>query len=348
MSMTYHERPGVYSDYDASSVAATSQGRRIVAVAAQSDAADGLYTVTSAAEARSVFGEQSQMTQMLETLFANGASMALAVPVRSDSDYPDAFTLLLEQKSASLCIAGSMSEDVQLGMRDAVMAASGQRGECIGIVAMNKPSSGAMLARAKQLNCERMVLVGPDLYPTGGDVEVGAAITAAAFAGIVAAQSDPALPLHGAVLTGFSGVTASYDDATLDSLVQGGVSILEAASGGVRVVRSVTTRTTTGDVPDKTYRELNTMLIIDDVIPAIRTALAAKFARVKNNALTRSAIRSQVIVELDERVRREIIDSYDNVTVTADPSEPTVCLVEFDFAVVHGLSRIYLTAHISV
>jgi iron complex transport system substrate-binding protein len=44
----------------------------------------------------------------------------------------------------------------------------------------------------------------------------------------------------------------------------------------------------------------------------------------------------------------EIIDSYSDVTVSADSEDPSVCLVEFSFAVAHGLNRIYLTAHITV
>ena len=44
----------------------------------------------------------------------------------------------------------------------------------------------------------------------------------------------------------------------------------------------------------------------------------------------------------------EIIDSYGEVTVTADAEDPTVCLVEFSFAVAHGLNQIYLTVHITV
>ena len=51
---------------------------------------------------------------------------------------------------------------------------------------------------------------------------------------------------------------------------------------------------------------------------------------------------------LEDRIEREIIEGYDNLTVTALESDPTTCLVEFEFTVVHGLNRIFLTAHISV
>ena len=168
------------------------------------------------------------------------------------------------------------------------------------------------------------------------------------MAGAIAAQSDPALPLSGAELTGLHGLSQQYNDNDIDLLVRGGVTPLESVAGVVSVVRGITTRTTTGESPDTTWRELTTILIVDDVIPAVRQALRSKFARAKNTAQSRSAIRSQVIVELEKKVAEEIIDSYGEVTVTASEDDPTVCLVEFSFAVAHGLNQIYLTVHIKV
>ena len=116
-------------------------------------------------------------------------------------------------------------------------------------------------------------------------------------------------------------------------------------------VQSITTarlQTLYIDQADADRMKGRRILIVDDVVPAIRRSLRAKFTRAKNNALTRNAIRSQVIVELEDRIEREIIEGYDNLTVTALESDPTTCLVEFEFTVVHGLNRIFLTAHISV
>ena len=73
-----------------------------------------------------------------------------------------------------------------------------------------------------------------------------------------------------------------------------------------------------------------------------------RFTRTKNTPQTRGAIRSQVIVELENKLAAEIIDSYGEVTVEADSTDPTVCLVEFSFGVANGLNQIYLTAHITV
>ena len=41
-------------------------------------------------------------------------------------------------------------------------------------------------------------------------------------------------------------------------------------------------------------------------------------------------------------------DIYGEVVVSPSEDDPTVCLVEFSFAVAHGLNQIYLTAHITV
>ena len=171
---------------------------------------------------------------------------------------------------------------------------------------------------------------------------------AAAVAGAIAGESDPAIPLGGAELKGVDGLEARYGDTEIDTLVRGGVTPLENLAGEVSVVRGVTTRTKTGETPDSTWRELSTILIIDEVIPGLRSSLRSKFRRAKNTEQSRNAIRDQVVVELENKLSREIITGYDAVSVSALADDPTVCLVEFSFTVAHGLNQIWLSAHITV
>ena len=128
---------------------------------------------------------------------------------------------------------------------------------------------------------------------------------AAAVAGAIATTADPAIPLNGTPLKGLGGVSTLYNDNEIDLLVRGGVTPLEAVGGVVSPVRGITTRTTTGGAQDITWRELTTILIVDDVIPSIRASLRSRFSRTKNTAQTRGAIRSQVIVELENKLRAE-------------------------------------------
>ena len=171
---------------------------------------------------------------------------------------------------------------------------------------------------------------------------------AAAVAGAIAGESDPALPLGGAELLGLDGLSARLEDRDVDRLILGGVTPVESLGGVVSVVRGVTTRTTSGGTADATWRDLSAIRVVDDVIPGLRAALRAKFRRAKNTAQSRGAIRAQVVLELEHKLAREIITGYEGVAVAADPQDPTRCLVDFSFSVAHGLNQIWLTAHITV
>lgn len=348
-----HERPGVYSVYDTSSVVSGGRAVRTIGVAAK--AAQGTVgravTVTGYAAGAAVFGENAEagMSAILRLLFANGASAVTAVRVADEGtveDYEQAFAAL-GREDAQVLVCDSGEEAVQKALRAAVEEASGLRHERIAVVGCAGADVDGLVGRAAELNSERMVLVGPDALDSAGKPLSGI-FAAAAVAALAAAGGDPAVPLNGAEIKGLGGLAADYDDNDIDRLVRGGVTPLECVAGVVSPVRGITTRTKTGGVQDATWRELTTILIVDDVIPAVRSALRSKFSRSKNNARSRAAIRSQVIVELEKKLAAEIIDGYDDVTVTASAEDPAVCLVEFGFSVAHGLNQVRLTVHIEI
>jgi len=290
------------------------------------------------------------MSTLLRLLFANGAGTVLAVRVADSgtaADYQTAFDALALLENVQVLVCDSADVAVQQALRDSAAAASGNRRERIAVVGCQGAAVSELTARAAALNSERVVLVGPDALDSAGNSLTGV-FAAAALAGAIACQSDPAAPINGTALNGLGGLSAAYSDSDIDTLVRGGVTPLESVSGTVSPVRGITTRTATGAAPDATWRELTTILIVDNVIPAIRSALRSKFTRTKNTAQNRSAVRSQIIVELEKKVAAQIIDSYGEVAVTASSEDPTVCVAEFSFAVAHGLNQIYLTAHITV
>ena len=353
MSEMKHERPGVYSVYDASAVVAAGRGNKTVGVAAKAlrGTVGEAVVLTGYTAGVAAFGEETVpgMSAILRLLFANGAATIVAVRVADGgalSDYEAAFETLGKQ-DVQIVVCDSADLAVQQALRTAVETASGQRKERIAVVGGDGDTAAELVARAAGLNSERMVLVGPDAMDSKGNALAGV-FAAAAVAGVLADGRDPAIPLNGAEVKGLGGLAETYSDNDIDLLVRGGVTPLESVAGVVSPVRGITTRTTTGGAADATWRELTTILIADDVIPALRSSLRSKFARAKNTARSRSAIRSQVIVELEKKVAAEIIDSYGEVTVTASAEDPTVCLVEFGFAVAHGLNQIYLTVHITV
>ena len=346
--ITNHERPGVYSSYEASSITSARAGGKAVAIVAALEGADGsqCHTWYTYAQAVEECGQGEKLAELARLALKNGAGLVYGIP--AGEDYDDAFATLEGLEEVAVVCCDSSDLTVQQALRDSVKASAQARRERIAVVCGAKGETVTALAsRASSLNDERVVLVAPGCLDAEGE-PVGGDLCAAAVAGLIAGQSDPAVPLGGAVLSGLTGLDHSYSDTEIDQLVQGGVTALESLAGQISVVRGVTTRTTTGGAADVTWRELTTILVVDEVIPGIRQALRSKFPRAKNTAQTRGAILSQVIVELESRVSREIIDSYEDVTVSALDSDPTVCLVEFAFTVAHGLNQIWLSAHITV
>ena len=342
MNVTEHQRPGVYSVYDASSAAYGAPGGKaaaLVAVCAKGTAGE-VYPLTSYEQAEAVFTAGEKLTALVKLLFQGGAAMVYAIPVEEaeKTAYEAAFQALEKVEDIAVVVCDSEELEIQQALRESVKRASQARRERLAVVPGGSGEDVAQLVkRAGDLNCERVVLVAP-----------GGAQAAAAVAGAIAGESDPAVPLGGAELKGEISLEESWSDNELDLLILGGVTPLEQSGGVVSVIRGVTTRTKTGEAKDPTWRELTTIRVVDDVIPALRSALRAKFSRAKNTQQGREAIRSQVIVELENKVADEIITGYDDVTVSALEDNPTVCLVEFKFTVAHGLNQIWLSANITV
>ena len=344
MSITYHERPGVYVEYDTTSRAAPGKSR--VAGIAAAHNGGGLYRFTTAQSALAVFPANTTPGKMLSLAFQNGAGTVVFAPVASAQGYADAFAQLLTTCEADVIATDCEDSDTLLSLGTA-LCAEGAR-ECIAFAGLSDPSLADLRDLAEALNCERLVLLGPDVQYAGADTFGGGGLAAAAMAGLVCAQDDPALPLSGAVLAGLDAVSMALSESQIDILVQAGVTPLEQVGGQVRIIRAVTTRTATEGAADETWRELSTVMILDDVIPGVRDALAAKFLRRKNTAITRNAIRAQTAIILDDRVRRQIIEGYDSLAVEPVEGDPTGCEVSFSFRIVQGLLRIHLYAHILV
>ena len=350
--MIITERPGVYSSYEVSSALHAASNGKIVGIAA--GAASGtvceMYTISSYAEAVAQFGENCNMTKLIQLLLRNGASSIHAIPVvvgetvADQEDYAAAFAVLITDEAVKLMVCDSRDATVHAALSESIASAGESCKYRIGIVEAEGTVS-ELTAKAEALNNERIAMVAP-VESTESDGLHGA--VAAALAGVLAKETDPALPLNGAVLYGLDGLSASYNETEITTLIRGGITPLECISGTTSVIRGITTRTKTGDVADATWRELTTILIVDDVIPDIRQALRARFARTKNTPQTRSAIRTQVILELENKVAREIIDSYGDVVIQVSEEDPTICEVSFSFAVAHGLNQIHLTVHITV
>lgn len=350
------ERPGVYVSYQASNVNYSENKKGVVglvAVSAKGNAGQ-VYTVNSYLEARSLFGD-SPMSRLSNILFQNGVAEIRAVPLFNDSNgtapssltYANAFKLLAVLDEVKILLCDTFSSAVHNEMKNIITDSAVKSLHKIGIV---EPagSLSSVLSNAKTMNCERMLMVMPGAVNENGETaDIGS--LAAAMAGAILSENDPAVPLNGAELYGLGGVTGTFTESEIDNMVRGGVCPVECINGKTSVIRGVTTYSTNENgETDYTWHELTTVRIVDNVIPEIRDSLKRMFSRAKNTNQTRDSIRTQVVIILEKKLSDEIIDSYGNISVTQDADDPTICNVSFEFAVAHGINKIIVNASIMV
>lgn len=170
-----HERPGVWSAFGAQGTTELTD-RRLAAVIAPADAAEGVQLVHSAAEAVSLYGGNALLTRMLKLCLANCGDPVYAVAVDEDTKvaYETALTALFAAAKPGVLIVGSAREDVQLLLRETAEA-----NECLGVAGMKGASADALVARAKALCCARIVLTGPDVLAQDEAVADGSCAAAA-------------------------------------------------------------------------------------------------------------------------------------------------------------------------
>lgn len=347
--MEIHQRPGVYSEYTLSSAwSAGGSGKTVGLVGLHVD--EKLTTLRTVGQVEEKLETYPILKRIAQVILRSGAGSVVLSPAAASSkdSYGAALDRLLGNADVSLVVLDTEVSDMQEILEEKVTEYSESGKECIGIIGLSGGSVDTLTSRAALMNSPRMVLVGGTPTLQREEKISGNIYAAAAVAGLLAGEDDPALPISGAELKELGTVQEKFTEDEMDSLILGGVTMLENVGDTVCVVRGVTTCTTIGGYSDSSYRELTTIMIIDDVVPGIRQSLKSRFMRKKNNAATRGAIGDQVTVELENRLKREIIDSYGDISVTVNEEDPTVCEVSFTFAVTHGLGRIFLTAHITV
>ena len=159
MSESRHERPGVYSAYDASQVVSAGRGRKIIGVAAKAvrGTVGEVVTLTGYTAGVAAFGEDTTagMSTLLRLLFLNGAAQVEAVRVADSAttaDYEAAFAAL-GKREVQIVVCDSSELEVQQALRSAVEEASEQRKERIAVVGSSGESAAQLVSRDAALNC---------------------------------------------------------------------------------------------------------------------------------------------------------------------------------------------------
>ena len=346
MSTIARERPGVYSNYEASGVIYRHSSSRTIGIVAKSSAEIGkIYNITKASDAESIFGKSGLMFNLCDISLKNGAYKISAVSVGdSDENYQGAFDLLNAVDDICAIICDSENLSIQNLLKTSVISASENLRERIGIVAAAQDET--LSTWTTNFNHERIILVAQN--PTEGNQTLSGCILAAALAGIISKNTDPTTSFNGDALEGISGLNISLSEDDVDDYIQMGIVPFEIVNNNVEIIRAVTSKISSNGAIDNTFKELNTILIIDFILKEIRSTLKSKIQGQKNNSSTRSSIQSQTTLKLQEFLEAQMIDSYDQVAVSQSEQDASICIVKLSFTVSRGLNQIHITASVTV
>lgn len=348
MSSIAKERPGIYSDYNTSGIFYTKNIGKSIAIVAQLNVeVSTVYTVTKLSDAQVLFGIEGIIISLCKAAFDNGAYSIVIISAGSQEEgYELAFRKLKEIDNISVVICDSTDSAVQQLLAESVIDASQNKKERIGILAAPEGKTNLNLW-ASGFNSERIILTAQNPVDKDDDILSGCILTAA-MAAVISQNIDPSQSFNGVSLEGITKLSQNLTEDNVDDYITKGITPFEIIAGKAEIIRAVTSRKTTNENADKTFKEVNTILIIDKVIKSIRTMLESNIMHSMNNVTTRGAISSQVTIKLQEFLDTGIIDSYAVPNVYQADYDDSVCIVELDFTVTQGVNQIHITVNINI
>lgn len=281
-------------------------------------------------------------------LFGAGLQEFWACPVAEGADAA-AYTAALEAlgeagEVALIAIEDSAADTLTAAAVFAEARSQAQRETLVFAGCAGNVTTAAQLA--KGVDHPRVVLCHGAAVPSG-ESQGAAFWGAVALAAAVAVLEDPGISLTGAELPGLTKVTgATY--AQVEGLLAAGVTPLYPSGAGVEAVRVLTTNTTQDGSPNRSFSPINSVLIIDYVMKALRRSLAALLKGARSSRQTLSAVASQITVLLGEFTDRGIITGYQTPRVYCLADAPEVCVAEVAFTAAYLINQIHIRAQIQL
>ncbi len=321
-------RPGVFfTTGTAPACCGTARGGAAVMAQAESGEIGRAVRLETAADARQ-FGGDSALCRMATILLEAGISPVWAVPAGTDYEATYAACEALEDV---LAVTG---DDGAQALCAHVERCRENGKERVGILPAF--SVEAACAMAKAANSPHLVVV----CDGGTRTEE----TAAALAAVVAA-APAGENLNGAALP-LAEFDGTLSDSQIETLLESGVTPVERVDAKASVVRAVTSCTSALGRQTRAFSSLSATLAADDVVRTIRQAVRIRLKGMKNTAVTRESIASQIVVELENKLAQGVIDSYLPPVVKPHPDDPSVCVVTLRFRAAPEISQIVISAQI--
>ena len=220
-----------------------------------------------------------------------------------------------------------------------------------GVIAPTEEASATqttLIAYGKTVDSDRIFI--PSTLPTLNGAVVDPQVAAAGLGALIMTETDdPALPMNGVSMAGYSGLSRTMLETEMKILANNGITPLYLEGTAPTVYRLVTS-CVTDESDHKVWQEGTTRFIADYVLENNENMLRANYKRTKNVTRILKAIRGDVKINMEKFEAAEIIENWDESTLTVvkDPGDQYGALVDYEFDVVTPLYTITIRQHMKL
>ena len=315
--------------------------------------ANKVFAISGTADATGYFGSNSIVPKMVRVLIQNGVDAIYGMIVgNAETKYADALTASLDEKNTKVILLDNMSTANISALKDHLTVAESNDLFRYGVVAptaVQMATQTALVTFANSVDSDRIFIAGNVLQQGDGE-DVDPCITASALASLIMTEtSDPALPMNGVGVLGFTGIKRQMLEAEMKILVTKGVTPFYLEGTTPTVYRLVTASIANGG-EGGIWQEGTTRFIADYVLESNENLLRANYKRTKNITRILNGIRSDIDINMQKIEGLEIIENWDSSTLTVikDPMDNFGALVDYEFDVVTPLYTITITQHMKI
>lgn len=264
------------------------------------------------------------------------------------NDVQDALDTFLEENINLIGLAGIadaashalLSSHVTIAsnsMKPRIAVVGGEANEVVG------NTSTGIVKRAYDLNSDRMVLVAPGLTDANYGAETPAFVASKVLGAL--ASVDAATSITHRNLKS-SGIEKKFKSSEKDILVTKGVTVIEEAPSGRRIMRGVTTIQDISQTVEDPFKEISIRRIADFINVNMTANLEALYIGKKGVAGIENSIATSVNSILSTLVDNQIIVSFDAISVEKDPNNPKVFLINYKVVPINPINFIFITTRL--
>lgn len=311
-----------------------------------------IFGITGTADARAVFGGNEVVEKIVKVFIQNGANYINGMILgSSETAMADALEASMSDKSIKVIITEGNDTTTIAALKDHLALCEKNDMFRYGVIAPTEEASATqttLVAFAKTVDSDRIFI--PSTLPTLNGAVVDPQVAAAGLGALIMTETDdPALPMNGVSMAGYSGLARTMLETEMKILANNGVTPLYLEGTAPTVYRLVTSCVT--DESNHTiWQEGTTRFIADYVLENNENMLRANYKRTKNVARILKAIRGDIKINMEKFEAAEIIENWDESTLTVvkDPKDQYGALVDYEFDVVTPLYTITIKQHMKL